>query len=141
MRIANRGDKHKMLSVSIPRSISLAISLALCAACSPPDGGEVLDGLNLTSSQRAIADALIEGQLKASTIPMLRKRDYLAAACYAQKVDIPAHLGHTHRAYLANFTEADSDYYGFFARQGVSEQAAYSIFERYEAAMEQCSAF
>lgn len=115
-----------------------AASLGLCAACSPPDGDEVLDGLDLTSAQRATADAFIAGQKKASAIPMLRKRDYLAAACYAKKVDMPAHLGNAHRAYLANFEQADKDYYGFFTRHGVDEQSAYSVFERYEAALNRC---
>ena len=128
-----------MAKISFKRSVWLAVPLAICAGCSPPDGGEVLDGLDLTSSQRATADALIEGQLKASTIPMLRKRDYLAAACYAQKVDMPSHMGNAHRAYLANFEEADKDYYAFFAKHGLDEQSAYSVFERYEAAMKQCT--
>ncbi|MBE5074451.1 hypothetical protein IM511_09045 [Erythrobacteraceae bacterium E2-1 Yellow Sea] len=128
-----------MSKVSIQRSVWLTVLLTAGAACSPPDGGDVLDGLNLTSSQRATADALIEGQLKASAIPMLRKRDYLAAACYAKKVDMPSHMGNAHRAYLANFEEADKDYYGFFAKQGLYEETAYSVFERYEAAMKQCS--
>jgi|GEM_PF-2582926 len=128
-----------MADILTLRAALIAASLGLCTACSPSDGGKVLDGLNLTPSQRATADALIKGQTKASAIPMLRKRDYLAAACYAQKVDMPSHLGNAHRAYLANFEEADKDYYAFFAKHGLDEQSAYSIYERYEAGMKLCS--
>lgn len=120
--------------------IAAITSCALAAgACSPPDGGEIFDKANLTSSQRATAEAMIEGQMKASVIPVLRQRDYLMAACYATKVDMPNEYSQAHRAYLADDGQADEDFYGFFARYNLSEEAAYSLYERYEAAFKECS--
>lgn len=128
-----------MASLKPVRGFSLVALAALPGACSLPDGGELLDDLELTHSERAVAEAMIEGQKKAAALPIMRKREYLMAGCYAKKVKMPAEYSQAHRAYLANFEEADKDYYGFFAGYGLSEEAAFSVFERYEAAFEECS--
>ena len=120
------------------RYVAMIATLGICA-CSPADGADVFEKMNLTDSQRKTAEALIEGQLAASVIPVMRQREYLYAGCYAKRVEMPASYEKAHRAYLANFTEADNDYYGFFAKHGLGEEAAYSVFERYEAADKQCS--
>ena len=118
--------------------LAAAAAALATSACSLPDGGEVLDGLDLTTSQRAIADALVTGMEKDSPVPMLRKRDYLLAGCYASKVSVPMGQEQAHLDYLANYQEADEDYYGFFQRRGLDEQQAYALFERYETAMKAC---
>ncbi len=117
----------------------VAASTLIVSACDMPDGTEIYEDLELTGSQIAIAEAMIEGQKKASAIPVMRQREYLMAACYAKKVDMPPEYSQAHRAYLADFEEADKDYYGFFARYGLSEESAYSVFERYEAAYNECT--
>lgn len=122
------------------RTSSIAMTAAACllAACSMPSGGEVLDGMDLTAPQRAIADALVQGMEKDTPVPMLRKRDYLLAACYATNVSVPPAHERAHLAYLADYTAADDDFYGFFQRYGVGEEEAYALFGRYEAAMAAC---
>ncbi|WP_409412311.1 hypothetical protein [Altererythrobacter sp. MF3-039] len=121
------------------RIILVLAGTLLVGACDMPDGTEIYEGVELTTSQKAIAEAMIEGQKKASAIPIMRQREYLMAACYAKTVDMPSEYSQAHRAYLADFGEADKDYYGFFARYGLGEESAYSVFQRYEAAYEKCS--
>lgn len=120
------------------RGWGLLASLVMLGACAMPDGGEVLDRLELTQSQRMVADALVEGMAKDAAFGILRKREYLLAGCYATKVSIPPAHERAHLAYLANFQEADDDYYGFFARYGLDQQEAFSMFERYDIAMTAC---
>lgn len=119
--------------------LHLLLPILALAACSAPDGGDVLDRLELTSEQRAVADAFVEGQLAASPLGMLRQRDYLYAGCYAKEVAMPSRYRAAHLAYLANYTEADEDYYGFFAGYGLDEEQAYAVFERFETADGKCS--
>lgn len=121
------------------RHTAAVTCVILASACSMPDGTEIYDDFELTHSQRAIAEAMIEGQKQASAIPVMRQREYLMAACYAKKVDMPSEYSQAHRAYLADFEEADKDYYGFFARYGLGEESAYSVFQRYEAAYNECT--
>ncbi|WP_340587414.1 hypothetical protein [Erythrobacter alti] len=119
----------------------LATGLACLAlgACSMPDGDALLDELDLTQSEREVANAVVEGLRGEMAVPMLRKRDYYYAACYAKAVDMPASYRNAHLAYISNYTEADEDYYGFFAGYGLDEEQAYSVFERYETANGKCT--
>ena len=102
--------------------------------------GERLDRMNLTPEQREVAQAFIIGMKKDTGLPILRGRDYGFAGCYAKRVQMPVNLKRAHIAYLSDFAQADKDYYAFFARMNVDEQAAWDLFQRYEAAEEQCSA-
>lgn len=118
-------------------------SLAL-VACSAEQRATMesdkLDSFNLTASERLIAEALIEGYKKEMGMSMLRSREYGRAACYARKVDMPKRFERAHLAYLANYPEADEDFYGFFSKQGLGEQDAYAVFEHFEKGYEQCEA-
>ncbi|AKM10829.1 hypothetical protein [Croceicoccus naphthovorans] len=123
-------------------ALFLAAPLALGACNLDTESMEAdkFASMNLTPEERAVAEALVAGFKKDTGLPILRSREYGRAACYAKTVDMPDHLRSAHLAYLANYTEADADYYGFFARRGLGEQNAYEVFQRYEAADRKCSA-
>lgn len=120
----------------------VAAAAFLIAGCGDADEaeGERLDRMNLTPEQREVAQAFIIGMKKDTGMPILRGRDYGFAGCYAKRVQMPVNLKRAHIAYLSDYAQADEDYYAFFARMNVSEEAAWDLFQRYEAAEQQCSA-
>jgi hypothetical protein len=100
---------------------------------------EKLESFDLTVDQRTIADALLVGQKAETGLPMLRSRDYVRAACYAKSVDMPKSYARAHLLYLQNYSEADRDFYPFFQRQGIDEQTAWAMSEKFRVAYEKCS--
>jgi len=122
---------------------TLAASMMVIAACSPADRAEMeknkLESFELTPKQYEIAQALIEGYKKDTGMPMLRSRDYGRAACYAKTVSMPAMYERAHLLYLKNYTEADKDFYGYFARQGVGEHMAWEMSQKFQSAYDKCS--
>ncbi|WP_066555650.1 hypothetical protein [Croceicoccus bisphenolivorans] len=119
----------------------LAPALLVLSACDGlADDSDRFDNLNLTSEELEVAQALVTGFKKETGLPILRSREYGRAACYSRMVEMPDHLKRAHLAYLADYPEADADYYGYFAKMGVSETDAYEVYQRFEVADEKCSA-
>lgn len=118
-----------------------SLAIVACSAEQRADmESDKLDSFNLSPMERSVAEALIEGYKKEMGMPLLRSREYGRAACYAKKVRMPTRFHKAHLAYLANYSEADKDYYAFFAKQGLGEQDAYAVFEHFEKGYEQCEA-
>lgn len=123
-------------------ALATTASAFLLSACGDSAGmeSERLDNMNLTPEQREVAQAFVIGMKKDTGMPMLRGRDYGFAGCYAERVQMPVNLKRAHIAYLSDYAAADKDYYAFFARMNVGEEAAWDLFQRYEVAEQQCSA-
>ena len=122
----------------------LSVCLIGLAACSAEDRAQMeqdkLDSFDLTPKQYEIAQALIEGYKKDTGMPLLRSRDYGRAACYAKTVNMPALYERAHLLYLKNYPEADKDFYGYFARQGIGENMAWEMSQKFQGAYDNCSA-
>ncbi len=122
---------------------SLSISVLALTACSQTERAEMeknkLESFELSSKQYEIAQALVEGYKKDTGMPMLRSRDYGRAACYAKTVNMPAMYERAHLLYLKNYTEADKDFYGYFARQGIGENMAWEMSQKFQGAYDKCS--
>ena len=120
-----------------------ALAFLLIAACSAEDMAEMeadkLGGMNLSPAERAIAEALVEGFKKETGAQMLRSRDVGRAACYAKSVKMPSQFARVHALYLKDYSAVDGDYYGWFRRQGVSDEAAYKFFGHVEEGFNACS--
>ena len=99
---------------------------------------EKLESFDLTVEQRTIADALIVGYKAESGLPILRSRDYARAACYAKNVDMPRRYERAHLLYLEHYGEAEKDFYAFFQRQGIDDDTAWGMSERFRAAYDKC---
>jgi hypothetical protein len=119
-----------------------ALAILLVAACSEAElaemEGDRFDKMNLSARQLKVAQAMVAGFKKEFGIPVLRSREYLRAGCYAKKVNVPLAFEDAHLSYLANYVEADRDYYGFFSRQGLSEQHAWAVSEAFHRAQAAC---
>ena len=124
--------------------ILLSIAAAgIIAACSPQQRAEMeadkMASFNLTPKQTEIANALIEGYKKDAGRQLLRTQDYARAACYAKSVQMPQMYENGHLLYLRNYTEADRNFYAFFAKHGISESMAYQISEKFHFGYDGCS--
>ena len=124
--------------------ILLSIAAAgFLAACSAEQRAEMeadkMASFNLTPKQSEIAGALIEGYKKDAGRQLLRTQDYARAACYAKSVQMPQMYANGHLLYLRNYTEADRNFYGFFAKHGISESMAYQISEKFHSGYDACS--
>jgi len=100
---------------------------------------EKMESFDLTVDQRTVADALLVGYKAGSGMPILRSRDYARAGCYAKNVDMPRSYERAHLLYLENYDEADKEFYPFFERQGIDENTAWEMSERFRVAYEKCS--
>lgn len=125
-----------------PVILRTAVCLGL-TACSAEQRAQMeaekLESFDLTVDQRTIADALLVGYKAETGLSMLRSRDYARAACYAKSVDMPRRYARAHLLYLENYDEADEDFYPFFQRQGIDENAAWEMSEKFRVAYEKCS--
>lgn len=125
---------------SVILSAALCLGLTTCTAEQRSQmEAEKLESFDLTVDQRTIAEALLLGQKEESGLPLLRSRDYARAACYAKSVDMPKRYARAHLLYLKNYGEADRDFYPFFEHQGIDEQTAWDMSEKFRAAYEKCS--
>ncbi len=115
----------------------------LLAACSAEERAgmerEKLESFGLSASEYEIASALVVGYKKETGRPLLRSQDYGRAACYARQVQMPAMYSRAHLMYLKNYPEIDRDFYGYFKRQGVGEQMAYQMSQKFKSAYDACS--
>lgn len=127
------------------RKVSV-LGVVLCCslvACSAEQRAQMeadkLDSFELTTEQRAIAEALVVGYKAETGMAMLRSRDYARAACYAKTVDMPSRYREAHLLYLENYGEADKDFYPFFQSRGIDDNTAWEMSERFTAAYDECS--
>lgn len=124
------------------RRIKLIFGAITLSACSAGEIAEMesdkVDKMNLSASERVIAEALVEGYKKETGAPMLRSRDYAHAACYAKNVKMPTHFARVHAQYLKDYSSVDRDFYGWFRRQGVSDDAAYKFYSYVVKGFEAC---
>ena len=125
------------------RKILILSMVGLLAACSAEERAgmerEKLESFNLSPAEYEVAAALVEGYKKETGRPLLRSQDYGRAACYARQVQMPAMYSRAHLMYLKNYPEIDRDFYGYFKRQGVGEQMAYQMSQKFKSAYDSCS--
>lgn len=118
---------------------------ALLFAISACDGVDIekmqadkLASMELTAKEREVATALLEGYKK-EIGSMLRSRDIARAACYAKSVEMPSQWHRIHKAYIADYTAIDDNFYPWFASKGIGEQTAWDIGQRVVTGYEACS--
>lgn len=123
--------------------ILVSITCLALASCSAEQRaemeGEKMAQFNLTTDQREVADALVEGYKNDTGMSLLRSQDYARAACYAKTVKMPSRFYRVHLLYLKNYTEADSNWEGFFAKHGADVNAAYDMGQIFQKGYDQCS--
>lgn len=120
--------------------LGMAICLTSCSAEQRAEmEGEKLAQFELTSDQTEVANALIEGYKKDTGMSLLRSQDYARAACYAKTVNMPSRFYRVHLLYLKNYTEADSNWEGFFARNNADVNAAYDMGQVFQKGYDKCS--
>lgn len=120
-------------------AIGTLVLLAACDANLEQMEADKLDSFELTDRERAVADALVEGYKKEMKVPVLRSRDYMRAACYAQSVEMPSRHDAVHVAYLRDYPAIDADFYRWFANRGYSEQDAWTLSQRVQKGYADCS--
>ena len=134
--------------------LSMSTSLLLCAigvvltlsSCSSetftPEAkrADAIEMFKLTSAQTDIMDAYFEGLSKSGEEGKFTRRWTRIAACYASRVVISQKYDIVHRAYIRDFEEIEKDYYSWFQRRGVGEDAAYEIGQKVKKAADFCHA-
>lgn|GEM_PF-1925093 len=128
-----------MIRIKTAMAISAACLLAACDANLEQMEADKFASFGLSDSERAVAEALIEGYKKEMGMPVLRSRDYGRAACYAKSVVMSSRHNDVHIAYLRDYSNIDADYYRWFANKGYSEQDAWKISERVLKGYADCS--
>ncbi|MBT8473368.1 MAG: hypothetical protein KJN99_12240 [Marinicaulis sp.] len=112
------------------------------AACDGVDMEQMqvnkLASMELTATELEVANALIEGYKKEMG-SMLRSREIARAACYAKSVEMPSQWHRVHKAYIADYTAIDDNFYPWFASKGIGEQTAWDIGQRVVKGYEACS--
>ena len=124
--------KHK-------RWTMLLAALALGACDMAQMEADSLDSMELTDQQREVAEALIVGYKKERGNIPLRSRDIAHAACYARSVRIASSYHDVHLKYLRDYTAIDKDFYPWFRRQGMSDDAAYKLAQWVQEGFEECT--
>ena len=122
---------------------TILVSTLALTACSAEQRaemeGEKMEQFDLTSDQREVADALVQGYKNDTGMSLLRSQDYARAACYAKTVKMPSRFYRVHLLYLKNYTEADSNWEGFFGKHGADVNAAYDMGQIFQKGYDQCS--
>jgi hypothetical protein len=72
-------------------------------------------------------DAYFEGMTQTSNEEKYIRRWTRISACYASRVNIKQKYDTVHRDYIRDFEAVERDYYPWFQRRGVSENAAYEL--------------
>ena len=131
---------------SMHRSLTLcAMGLALAlGACSQemftPEAKRVgaIEKFKLDAAQADIMDAYFEGMTKKSPEGRFIRRWSQISACYASRINIEPRYDVVHRDYIRDFVEVERDYYPWFQRRGVSDDAAYQIGQKVKKTSDFC---
>ncbi len=134
-----RHDRYAARLRILPAALAAAIALSACGGDQSAKDAEKLDGMDLSSDQRAVAEALIDGFKSETGTNAVTDAELERAACYAKNVDMPDAFADVHKLYLADYAAIDEDFYPWFEENGVSMDDAWDIAERVKEGFEACS--
>ena len=119
--------------------LTAALALAGCGGDPSAKDSARLDSKELSSDERMVAEALLDGFQHETGAATLPDADIERAACYAKSVDMPDEYADVHKLYLADYAAIDQDFYPWFEKKGVSMEDAWDIAERVKAGLDICA--
>jgi hypothetical protein len=99
---------------------------------------DAIKTFNLTTAQIDIMDAYYQGISKDDPEPAMSRRWTRIAACYASQIEIADKYDIPHRDYIRDFAAVEKEYYEWFQRRGIGQDAAYDLGERVRKTSDKC---
>ncbi|NNC36710.1 MAG: hypothetical protein EX271_09285 [Acidimicrobiales bacterium] len=141
-----KSSRKHMIGLSMRTSLTLCVLAALIALSScgsetfTPEAkrADAIEKFKLTPAQTDIMDAYFEGMTKKSPEGKFTRRWTQIAACYAARINIEPRYDVVHRDYIRDFEAVEKDYYPWFQRRGVSDDASYELGNKVKTASDFC---
>lgn len=122
-------------------TIGILVALSSCGSeAFTPEAkrADAIDKFKLDKNQIEIMDAYFEGMTKTGKEDKFTRRWTRISACYASRINVDQKYYTAHMGYIRDFEAVERDYYPWFARRGVSENAAYELGQKVKKTSDFC---